>query len=308
MNMKRGVLFLLALAAGVILISGEGRAGAKTKLDPESEKFYKSAQLIMSGEETKIWNHLPDAEARKEFIKDFWEKRDPDPYTEENEFKREFENRVTYANKRFNEGGPGMNTDRGRVWILMGPPDKFEEYMTHVEDPSVRGPILWWFYYNYALGIEFVDEKNSGQYKIRQYTGDFFEAMELYKLAQWVGPDSVFKKRTFKFNLKYDARAKEIVVLIPGKNLLLRENDEGKLQVDLDFKFYIYEDEGTKKEIFTDSKTFVTSDVEIEKSGDIAFRFPYTLKPGKNFVDVIIKGKAGSKGMVRKIFDVKAAP
>ena len=63
MNMKRGVLFLLALAAGVILISGEGRAGAKTKLDPESEKFYKSAQLIMSGEETKICNHLPDAEA-----------------------------------------------------------------------------------------------------------------------------------------------------------------------------------------------------------------------------------------------------
>ncbi|MGZ4886598.1 MAG: GWxTD domain-containing protein [Candidatus Aminicenantales bacterium] len=308
MNTKRGVLFLLAVAAGVILISGESRGGAKTKLDPESEKFYKSARLIMSGEENKIWNHLLDAESRKEFIKDFWEKRDPDPDTEENEFKREFDNRVAYANKHFMEGGLGMNTDRGRIWILMGPPDKFEEFMTHEEDTTFRGPMLWWIYYDHALGIEFIDERNTGQYKIRQYTGDFFEAMELYKLAQWVGPDSVFKKRTVKFALKYDARAKEIVVLIPGKNLLLRENDEGKLQVDLDFKFYIYENEGTKKEIFTDSKTFVTSDVEVEKSGDIAFRFPYTLKPGKNFVDVIIKGKAGSKGMVRKIFEVKATP
>ena len=308
MNMKRGILFLLTLAAGVILISGAGLAGAKTKLDAESEKFYKTARLIMSGEENKIWDHLPDAEARKEFIKDFWEKRDPDPDTEENEFKREFENRVAYANKRFIEGGLGMNTDRGRIWILMGPPDKFEEFMTHEEDPSVRGPVLRWIYYNHALGIEFVDERNNGQYKIRQYTGDFFEAMELYKLAQWVGPDSVFRKRTVKFNLKYDARAKEIVVLIPGKNLLLRENDEGKLQVDLDFKFYIYEGEGAKKEIFTDSKTFVTSDVDIEKSGDITFRFAYALKPGKNFVDVIIKGKSGSKGMVRKIFEVKANP
>ncbi|MGA2532237.1 MAG: GWxTD domain-containing protein [Candidatus Aminicenantales bacterium] len=304
--MKHGILFLMALAAGVIVISGEGRAGAKTKLEPESEKFYKTAHLIMSGEENKIWGHLPDAESRKEFIKDFWEKRDPDPDTEENEFKREFEGRVEYANKHFIEGGLGVNTDRGRIWILMGPPDKFEEFMTHEEDPTVRGPILWWIYYKHTLGIEFVDERNTGQYKIRQYTGDFFEAMELYKLAQWVGPDSVFKKRTVKFNLKYDAREKELVVLIPGKSLLLRENDDGKLQVDLDFKFYVYEDQGAKKEVFTDSKTFVTSDVEIEKSGDIAFRFARALKPGKNFVDVIIKAKAGSKGMIRKIFEIKA--
>lgn len=65
MNMKRGVLFLLALAAGVILITGEVRAGAKTKLDPESETFYKSAQLIMSSEEAKIWKRLPDAESAR---------------------------------------------------------------------------------------------------------------------------------------------------------------------------------------------------------------------------------------------------
>jgi GWxTD domain-containing protein len=305
MKRKRGWLFLLLLAAGLAMASGTGRAEAAKKIDPESEKFYRTARLIMSGEESKIWKRLPDAETRKEFIKDFWEKRDRDPETEANEFKTEFESRVEYANKHFIEGGLGMNTDRGRVWVFMGPPDKFEEFMTH-EDRTVQGPILWWIYYNHQLGIEFVDERNTGQYKIRGYTGDFFEAMELFKLGQWLGPDSVFKKRTVNFNLKYDARAKELVILIPGKFLQLRENDDGKLQVDLDFKFYIYEDEGAKREVYTDSQSFVTSDLEIEKSGNVSFKFARPLKPGKNFVDVIIKGKEGSKGKVRKIFEIKA--
>jgi GWxTD domain-containing protein len=302
--MRKGVfVFLIGAVLGLVTLRG-GPAGADDKLDPESEKFYQSARLIMTGEETKIFKRLPDAESRKEFIQDFWDKRDPNPETEENEFRTEFEQRVEYANKRFREGGRGMNSDRGRIYIFMGPPDKFEEFFTH-EDPTVRGPILWWIYYKHQLGIEFVDERNNGQYKIRETTGDFFGAMELFKLGQWVGPDSVFKKRTVDFKLKYDAPAQELVVLFPAKYLLFRENDEGKLQVDLDFRFYIYEDEGAKREVFSDSRSFFTADVEIEKSGDISFRFARPLKPGKNFVDVIIKGREGAKGKIRKIFGIK---
>lgn len=305
MKMKHGILFLLTLGALGLLTPGSGCGQSSSKLDPESDKFYKTARLIMSSEETKIFKRLPDAESRKEFIKDFWDKRDRDPDTEENEFKKEFENRVEYANKHFKEGGLGMNTDRGRIYIFMGPCDKFEEFFTHEEDQTVRGPILWWIYYNYQLGIEFVDERNTGQYKIRDFTGDFFGAMDLFKLGQWVGPDSVFKKRLVNFSLKYDAPKNELVVLIPAKFLLLRENDDGKLQVDLDFKFYVYEDEGATRDVFTESQAFVTTGQELEKTKDVPFRFAHPLKPGKHVVDVIIKGKEGSKGKVRKIFDIK---
>jgi len=305
MNIKRTVAFLLALAAAALFAAGNGPGPSESKLDPESAAFIKTARLIMSGQETKIWKRLPDAESRKEFIQDFWEKRDPDPTTEENEFRLEFERRVAYANKHFIEGGPGMNTDRGRIYIFMGPPDKFEEFLNNMVDSSFRGALLWWSYYNNQLAVEFVDERGDGRYKIQRYIGDFFGAMELFKLGQWVGPDSVFKQREVKFNLAYDAARKELVVTIPAKALLLRENADGAFQVDLDFRFYVYENEGAKRNVHTASGSFVTRDVEYEKAGDVPFRFAYTLQPGKNFVDVIAQGKEGSKGKIRKIFEIK---
>ena len=68
------------------------------ELDPVSLDFYETAQLIMTKQEKEIFKHLPDQESREEFISDFWAKRDPDPATEENEFKEEFFRRIEYAN------------------------------------------------------------------------------------------------------------------------------------------------------------------------------------------------------------------
>jgi hypothetical protein len=200
-----------------------------------------------------------------------------------------------------------MNTDRGRIYIFMGPPEKVEEFFTH-GDPNVRGSIIQWIYYSDNFGVEFGDERNNGQYRIRKYSGDFFGAMDIFKLGQWVGPDSVFKKRQFSFGLRYDASPKELEVLIPAKFLLFKENAEGKLQVALDFKFYVYEEEGAKKNVYAEGKTFVTTDRELEKMKDVSLRFAVPLKPGKNYVDVIIQGRQEGKGKVRKIFEIKAGP
>ncbi len=305
MRQRSTALCLMALAS-LAVIAAPGRAGGKDKLDPESEKFYLTARLIMTKEEDRIFKRLPDAETRREFIRDFWDKRDPDPDTEENEFRTEFESRVAYANKRFKEGGRGMNSDRGRIYILMGPPDKFEEFMTH-GDPTVRGPILWWIYYDHQLGVELVDEKNTGTYRIRDITGDFFGAMEMNKLGQWVGPDSVFRKRIIDFGVKYDKPQGEIVVTIPTKSLLFKENEEGRLQVDLVFKFYVYEREGEGKTSFTEERSFVMPVSAEETTKTVAFRFARPLAAGKTFIDVLISGKAKNSGKVRKIFEVKAA-
>jgi GWxTD domain-containing protein len=296
-------------AAGVLLLAvaaGNALAANKPKLDPESAKFYRSARLIMTKEEIKIFNHLPDAASRKEFIADFWLKRDPDPDTPGNEFKSEFEARVAFINKRFNkEGGPAINTDRGRVYIFMGPPDKVEE--SNVQDASRTsgGAVLWWIYYNHELGVEFTDKTGTGKFVITDISGDFFGAMDLMKLGQNIRADDVFAKKFVKFETVYDAAAQQIEVRLPVKGLMFRDNDEGRLEADLRFIIYIYSDEGSAKETLQDARSVVLTDAEHESQKTVNFRFAKPLKPGTNFVDVIVMGKEGTQGKIRQIFEIK---
>jgi GWxTD domain-containing protein len=65
-------------------------------------------------------------EERREFIEQFWLRRDPTPGTVENEFKEEHYRRIAYANERFASRIPGWKTDRGRIYITFGPPDEIE--------------------------------------------------------------------------------------------------------------------------------------------------------------------------------------
>lgn len=297
-----------SLAAILIALSAAAATGlpaAKPKLDPESQAFYQTARLIMTKEETKIFQRLPDAASRKEFIADFWLKRDPDPDTPDNEYRKEFEARVEYVNKRFNkEGGPGYNTDRGRVWILIGPPDKAEEFPPDAGG-SVRGFIIWWSYYQDRMAVEFTDETGTGKYRITDVEGDFFGAMDLMKLGRFVRADDVFSKKFLKFETVYDAAAGAIEVRLPAKGLMFRENDEGRLQVDLRFLIYIYPGEGASKESFSDARSVVLTDAELEALKTVDLRFPRKLPPGTNFVDVVVMGKEGLKGKIRQIFEIK---
>jgi GWxTD domain-containing protein len=296
--MKHGFIASLFL----VLLLSPAPGGQKTPLDPETEKFYETARLIMSREEKDIFTHLADPEARKEFIADFWAKRDPTPETEENEFKNEFFNRLEYANKRFKEGLPGWKTDRGRVYIFMGPPDKFEEFFTH-ERTGVRGPVLWWFYYDYALGIEFVDERNDGTYKMGTYDGDFFGALDSLKLGQM--PVRKGERRKFvNFKLNYDQQKREIVINLPQDPFDFID-EGGKLRADLEFQFFVYAKKGTKLEEFKVEKVFAGPLEDVVKLKQISFSFPHDLPKGNFYLDVIITSKDRSLGKTRKIFEIK---
>jgi GWxTD domain-containing protein len=301
-TVRRGlstVLIVLAACAGL------GLAAAKPKLDPESAKFYQTARLIMTKEEAKIFERLPDPETRKEFIADFWLKRDPDPDTPDNAFKKEFEARVEFVSKRFNkEGGPGYNTDRGRVYILMGPPDKIEEFPPQIGSP-ILGFVAWWSYYDHQMAIQFTDEKGTGKFMITDYDGDFFGAMDLMKLGRYVRADDIFSKKFVKFEAVYDEAAGEIEVRIPARGLMFKENDEGRNQVDLRFLFYIYPDRGAGKESFADARSVVVTNAELETLKTAKLRFPRTLPAGTHYVDVVIMGREGMKGKIRQIFEIK---
>ncbi|MDH7513319.1 MAG: GWxTD domain-containing protein [Clostridiales bacterium] len=298
--MNRLPVFLITFFLSIFICACG--SGPKIELDPESEAFYETARLVMTGEEKDIFNHLPDAASRHEFIEEFWRKRDPDPYTEENEFKKEFFGRVEHANKRFKEGIPGWKTDRGRIYIFMGPPDKFEEFFNH-GDPDIRGLIIWWIYYTYELGIEFVDEKGNGSYKIRRYDGDFFSALDNLKMGH-VPVQKGEKRKFVNFKLDYDRAAAEIRISLPVDVFNFKE-EAGLLRADLEFEFFVYARDKAKVGEFKEKKTIAETEDRLLQMKEVVVSIPHRLSPGTYYLDVIIIGQAGEIGKTRKIFEVK---
>ncbi len=73
---------------------------------PELKKAYKDwldkdVTYIISDEEKKAFKKLATDDEREQFIGEFWRRRDPDPDTDENEFKEEYYERIAYANEHF---------------------------------------------------------------------------------------------------------------------------------------------------------------------------------------------------------------
>ena len=79
-------------------------------------------------EERDVFENLTTHEEKARFIEQFWYRRDPDPRTSFNEFKEEHYRRIAYANQWFKSGKPGWKTDRGRIYIMHGPPDETESH------------------------------------------------------------------------------------------------------------------------------------------------------------------------------------
>jgi GWxTD domain-containing protein len=133
---------------------------------------------IITDEERAAFKQLSNDEERDNFIEAFWQRRDPTPDTEENEFKEEHYQRIAYANEHFAAGVPGWRTDRGRIYIVFGKADEVESHPSGgtYERPMDEGggetstyPFEQWRYrYIEGIGqeviIEFVDTCMCGEY------------------------------------------------------------------------------------------------------------------------------------------------
>jgi GWxTD domain-containing protein len=155
------------------------------KLRKELETPYRKwlnedVTYIITDEERKAWKRLSTDDERENFIESFWLRRDPTPDTEENEYKEEHYRRIAYANERFASGIPGWKTDRGRIYIVYGPPDEIEDHSSggSYDRPIEEGggttstfPFVDWTYrYIEGVGsnikIEFVDPSMSGEFRM----------------------------------------------------------------------------------------------------------------------------------------------
>jgi len=135
-------------------------------------------RYLITEEERAVYGKLTTAEEREQFIEEFWRRRDPNPATPDNEFREEFYRRIAYANENFRAGGPGWMTERGRIYVLYGPPDRrdarpmggrYQKPANMGGDTVTTYPFeIWEYDYIPGIGndltIEFVDRTGTGMY------------------------------------------------------------------------------------------------------------------------------------------------
>jgi GWxTD domain-containing protein len=187
----RLAVFSLVMAAASFLGFAQDPRQSQDPMDkprnvkPELKKAYKDwlekdVTYVITDEERKAFKKLATDDERERFIEEFWRRRDPDPDTDENEFKEEYYERIAYTNEHFASGMPGWKSDRGRIWIMYGKPDERETHPMggNYDRPSYEGggntttyPFEIWFYRHLpgvgsGVEIEFVDPTGSGEYRI----------------------------------------------------------------------------------------------------------------------------------------------
>ena len=121
-------------------------------------------RYIATEAEKQTFSQLNTDEEREQFIESFWQRRDSKPETKENEFRREYYNRISYANQNFAFGDTaGWLTDRGRIFITHGKPDTVQ---------TISSGEMWIYKSLAGVGdnikFEFVDSAAKGELRLRQ--------------------------------------------------------------------------------------------------------------------------------------------
>jgi GWxTD domain-containing protein len=180
---RLAILITLALAVPQLFAQPNSDSQNKSrKVKRESDSFtvwFKEVEPIITRAEIDAWNKLKTNDEREQYIIEFWRLRDPDPDTEENEYREGYYERLAYANEHFSSGIPGYKSDRGRIYLKYGKPDEVEAHAAGgaYQRESYEGggststyPFERWWYRHLPghsdVQIEFVDPTGSGEYRI----------------------------------------------------------------------------------------------------------------------------------------------
>jgi GWxTD domain-containing protein len=164
-------------------LSDKERFKQQKELKQELHGIYKKwvdedVHWIITDQELKAFKSLSNDEERDSFIEAFWQRRNPNPDSPENEFREEHYRRIAYSNEHFAAGKPGWKTDRGHIYIAFGKPDSTDSHPSGgmYDRPIEEGggststyPFEVW-HYRYLEGIgenidiEFVDTCMCGDY------------------------------------------------------------------------------------------------------------------------------------------------
>jgi GWxTD domain-containing protein len=162
------------------------KAIQKEMESPYKKWLQEEVPYLITDDERAAFRKLSTDEEREQFIEQFWERRNPNPGSPENEFKEEYYRRIAYANEHYASGIPGWKTDRGRIYITYGPADEIEAHPSggnYQRTPEEGGgqtetyPFETWRYrYIDNVGqniiLEFVDPTMTGEYHLTMDPGE----------------------------------------------------------------------------------------------------------------------------------------
>jgi len=125
---------------------------------PECIEYMK---YILDDEEKKKLLALSGEKQRKEFL-NYWKNLESSEGND-NKLMKEYFYRVNYANMKFtNRIMPGWETDRGRIYITIGEPDKIDTRKSITSEETYK----IWDYSEIARRYIFADRYGDGNYKL----------------------------------------------------------------------------------------------------------------------------------------------
>jgi GWxTD domain-containing protein len=162
-NIVRGIRHILTVAAFAVAI-------AHAQPVPWEKWLNEDVIYIIADEERQTFEQLKTDQDRERFVVEFWRIRNPTPAAAENPYKKEHHRRIAFANDHFSvpSGPQGWKTDRGHLYITLGPPDQVDP--VGPRDPPGNYPAeIWHYRYIDGIGsyieIEFDDATRDGNYR-----------------------------------------------------------------------------------------------------------------------------------------------
>lgn len=121
--------------------------------DEELDDHFGKSKYVATSDEIDKFEKINSTEGRREFLYNFWKDRDNDLSTSENEYYKNYFNRINISNQRYGSiSRVGWKSDRGRIFILYGDPSEIERYPNQVDSK----PYEIWNYNELEGGVIFV--------------------------------------------------------------------------------------------------------------------------------------------------------
>ncbi|MDP3911698.1 MAG: GWxTD domain-containing protein [Gemmatimonadales bacterium] len=134
--------------------------------EAQLDTLYAPLVYIMTSDEVGMYNTLTP-EGKRNFLRQFWAKRDPTAGTPRNEAQEDYYGRIGEANRRFREGGtadiPGWRTDRGRIFIKYGPA---QETLQRPQAGNTLPYEVWKYTRGRLVKFVFLDQTQFGNYAL----------------------------------------------------------------------------------------------------------------------------------------------
>ncbi len=134
---------------------------------------------IIAPIERVTFDGLRTYQQREAFIDRFWQRRNPNPGSATNRFKEEFYTRVAFANEHFGAAGePGWRTDRGRIYIMWGPPNQITSPPASGHPPNSVETWIWKYLPGVGQGVtaKFIDRTGEGDYRLTPESNEMLMA------------------------------------------------------------------------------------------------------------------------------------